>query len=85
VTQSLHVALYDYLFKKSKKSKPLRTIPSKSIDWKLLLNGQAGLVWLGHSSYFLRVDRKNILIDPDLILLIDGSLCEAPFAEPFSA
>lgn len=66
ITQSLYVALYDYFFNKSKESKPKEAIPSKMIDWKQLSNDQPSLVWLGHSSYFLKVDGKNILVDPVL-------------------
>jgi len=35
-----------------------------NIDWTILLSQSRGLVWFGHSSYFLRLDGKNILVDP---------------------
>lgn len=66
VTQSLRVALYDYLFNKSKESKPQHDIPSTPVNWSLFLGKENRLVWLGHSSYFLRMDGKNILVDPVL-------------------
>lgn len=66
VTQSLSIALYDYLFKKSKESKIDGNIPSRQIDWSQLPSDQPLLIWFGHSSYFLQVDGKNILVDPVL-------------------
>ncbi|MHC5202487.1 MBL fold metallo-hydrolase [Myroides sp. LJL119] len=66
ITQNLYVALYDYIFGGSKESRPKDIIPSKSISWKDLLNNQHSLIWLGHSSYFLKIDGKNILVDPVL-------------------
>lgn len=66
VTQSLRVALYDYMFNKSKESKPTHNIPSKAVNWQALPDSGPVLIWLGHSSYFLRVDGKNILVDPVL-------------------
>lgn len=74
ITRSLRVALYDYLFNKSKESKPNRDIPSVEINWDAILEGDNALVWLGHSSYFLRVDGKNILVDP----VLSGSASPIP-------
>lgn len=74
LTQSLHVALYDYLFKKSKESKPNHDIPSIAVDWKQLPNDRPFLIWLGHSSYFLHVNGKNILVDP----VLSGSASPIP-------
>nr|WP_315035129.1 MBL fold metallo-hydrolase [uncultured Chryseobacterium sp.] len=74
VTQSLPVALYEYLFKKSKDSRPKEVVPSKDIHWKQLSNDWPALVWLGHSSYFLKMDGKNILVDP----VLSGSASPIP-------
>ncbi|RFS19242.1 MBL fold metallo-hydrolase [Chitinophaga silvatica] len=74
VTQSLSVALYDYLFNKSKESQPTHKIPSLAVDWSQLPNDRPVLIWLGHSSYFLRVDGKNILVDP----VLSGSASPIP-------
>ena len=74
VTQSLWIALTDYLFRKSKDVKPKDAIPSKNIDWKNLPQNKNLLIWLGHSSYFLRVDGKNILMDP----VLSGSASPIP-------
>lgn len=74
VTQSLPIALYDYFFNKSKESKPKQHIPSLNVNWKRFLEKENSLVWLGHSSYFLRVDGKNILVDP----VLSGSASPIP-------
>lgn len=74
LTQSLSVALNDYIFKKSKDSQPEHDITSKNINWNILLEKENGLVWLGHSSYFLRVHGKNILVDP----VLSGSASPVP-------
>jgi len=66
ITQPLRIALYDYLFKKSDQIKPENSIPSKKINWESFLSSSDALIWLGHSSYILRVDGKTILVDPVL-------------------
>jgi L-ascorbate metabolism protein UlaG (beta-lactamase superfamily) len=53
-----------FFFGKSKRSKPSRMIPSKKTDLLRLDPDQDVLVWFGHSSYFLQVDGKKILVDP---------------------
>lgn len=74
VTQSLRIALYDYLFNKSKESRPAHDIPSVNINWNTLSDKGNSLVWLGHSSYLLRVDGKTILVDP----VLSGSASPIP-------
>ncbi|MDR0228566.1 MAG: MBL fold metallo-hydrolase [Flavobacteriaceae bacterium] len=74
ITQSIGVALWDYLFGKSKESKPKVSIPSVDLDMKYLLQGDNRLVWLGHSSYFMKLDGKNILVDP----VLSGSASPIP-------
>ncbi|MDQ1151757.1 L-ascorbate metabolism protein UlaG (beta-lactamase superfamily) [Sphingobacterium zeae] len=64
LSQPWTVALYDYLFKRSKETSPQYNIPTVHVDWKKLLEQSNGLVWFGHSSYLLHVDGKNILVDP---------------------
>ncbi|PYF74818.1 L-ascorbate metabolism protein UlaG (beta-lactamase superfamily) [Pedobacter nutrimenti] len=66
LTQGLGKALNDYLFKKSKDIRPAVPIPSRVVDWSRVPARQASLIWLGHSSYFMHIDGKNILVDPVL-------------------
>lgn len=51
-------------FNAPKTSEPSQPLPSIKTDIKMLSGDQLTLVWFGHSSYFLKVDGKNILVDP---------------------
>ena len=55
--------LKEFLFAKNK---PVHVIPSTKTDLlKIDPNGDV-LVWFGHSSYFIQIDGKKILVDPVL-------------------
>jgi L-ascorbate metabolism protein UlaG (beta-lactamase superfamily) len=54
----------ELFFHKSKRRKPGSTIPSKKTDLLSLSTDKNILVWFGHSSYFMQVDGKKILVDP---------------------
>ena len=56
--------LLEHVFKKSDNLVPPTPIPSVKIDIKALDPTRDTLVWLGHSSFFLLLDGKRILIDP---------------------
>ncbi len=56
--------LKEFIFGKSKRVKPIDVIPSKKTDLISLDKGKDVLVWFGHSSYFMQVDGKRILVDP---------------------
>ena len=43
---------------------PSRPLPSKKTDLKALPDERDALVWMGHSSFFLKLNGKNILADP---------------------
>jgi L-ascorbate metabolism protein UlaG (beta-lactamase superfamily) len=50
-------------------NKPKNTIPPKPLpfiktDLKLITNDKPVIIWFGHSSYFIRINQKNILVDP---------------------
>ena len=64
----------DGIFKISKRKKPSSSLPSKKTNL-LTLDPEADvMVWFGHSSYFMQIDGKKILVDP----VFSGS------ASPFS-
>jgi L-ascorbate metabolism protein UlaG (beta-lactamase superfamily) len=56
--------LYQVLFKKSKTNRPSKILPSKKVDLRSLNKDDTLLVWFGHSSYFLQIEGKKILVDP---------------------
>ena len=57
-------AIRDILFRKSPNRKPPKPLPSKKTDLLNLDPFENILVWFGHSSYFIQVDGKKILVDP---------------------
>jgi len=48
----------------SKNKKPKNSIPSVKTDLHKLDPNEDVLVWFGHSSYFIQIDGKKILVDP---------------------
>jgi len=51
-------------FNSPKTSEPAQALPSIKTDLKNLSNEQPTLIWFGHSSYFIKINGKNILVDP---------------------
>jgi len=56
--------VWDYLFDKSERLRPSGIIPSVKVDLHKLPADENILVWFGHSSYFIQIDGKRILVDP---------------------
>ena len=54
----------EFLFDRNKRSTPVDTLPSKKIDLHSLNIDENVFVWFGHSSYFMQIDGKKILVDP---------------------
>ncbi|WP_244539076.1 MBL fold metallo-hydrolase [Pseudomonas aeruginosa] len=52
------------LFDRNPNLKPSVALPSVHADLKALPKDRDVVVWLGHSSYFVQLDGKRILIDP---------------------
>ncbi len=51
-------------FNPPKATRPSVTLPSIKTNLKNMVSEQPVLVWFGHSSYFIRINEKDILIDP---------------------
>lgn len=51
-------------FKKSKNTEPKHILPFVKTDLNSLNDSEPTIVWFGHSSYLIRINNKNILIDP---------------------
>lgn len=62
--ESFSKILYRFFFKKSKRNRPAKPLPTVKNDLKGLMPKENVLVWFGHSSYFIQVDGKTILADP---------------------
>lgn len=52
------------LFEKDKRNKPTDRIPSQKTDLRNLNPDENVLVWFGHSSYFMQLEGKTLLVDP---------------------
>ncbi|HNK27073.1 MAG TPA: MBL fold metallo-hydrolase, partial [Cyclobacteriaceae bacterium] len=51
-------------FSKGIDREPADVLPSVKTDLKSLPADETTIVWFGHSSYFIKLNGKNILIDP---------------------
>jgi len=56
--------LREFLFDKSKQHIPPAPLPTRKTDLLQLDRNKNILVWFGHSSYFMQIDGKRILVDP---------------------
>lgn len=56
--------LNEFFFKSNPRVKPTDTIPHVQTDLQQLAANDNLLVWFGHSSYFMQLDGKRILVDP---------------------
>ncbi|MDR6967180.1 L-ascorbate metabolism protein UlaG (beta-lactamase superfamily) [Flavobacterium arsenatis] len=61
---SMFSVLIEFIFKKKKRNKPSGILPSAKTDLLSLSANEDVIVWFGHSSYFLQIDGKKILVDP---------------------
>lgn len=63
---SMVSVLSEFLFKKNEFKKPNQNIPTAKTDLLHLNPLENVVVWFGHSSYFIQIDGKKILVDPVL-------------------
>lgn len=58
--------LKEFLFNKNEFKKPNQSIPTEKTNLLDLHPTENVVVWFGHSSYFIQMDGKKILVDPVL-------------------
>lgn len=64
---SMPKVMFNFLFgKKDPQLKPSQAIPVVQTDLKNLPEHEDVFIWLGHSSYFIKIDGVSFLIDPVL-------------------
>lgn len=63
---SFFSVLKEFFLDKKPRRKPAGILPSVKTDLLHLQKDENILVWMGHSSYFMQVDGKTILVDPVL-------------------
>ena len=51
-------------FSKGVDREPTSALPSVKTNLKTLTSSEPIIIWFGHSSYFIKADGKNILVDP---------------------
>jgi hypothetical protein len=61
---NFYKVMKEFIFDKSERLKPSTTLPNQKTDLLSLPADKNVLVWFGHSSYFIQVDGKKILVDP---------------------
>lgn len=61
---SYYTVMKEFFFNKSERNTPKDTLPSQKHDLLHLDPKEDVLVWFGHSSYFMQIDGKTILVDP---------------------
>jgi L-ascorbate metabolism protein UlaG (beta-lactamase superfamily) len=59
-------AMLQFMFSRNKRLRPNGPVPSVQRDLRQISPADNVLVWFGHSSYFLQVEGKRILVDPVL-------------------
>ncbi|MDL2271787.1 MBL fold metallo-hydrolase [Desulfovibrio sp. OttesenSCG-928-I05] len=56
--------LFEYLFIPKERLKPSRALPTVKTDLAALDINRDVVIWLGHSSFFMQLGGKRILVDP---------------------
>ncbi len=62
--KSYAAAMADFIFFREKRLRPSRVLPRTKADLHNLDPQEEVIVWFGHSSYFMQIDGKKILVDP---------------------
>lgn len=57
-------AFYEFLFKKVENGTPTQAIPHIKTDLNSIPLEKEVLIWFGHSSYYMQIAGKRILVDP---------------------
>ena len=56
--------LVDYFFSSESRLKPATPLPAVKTDLSAIAADQDGIVWFGHSSFFMQMNGIRILVDP---------------------
>jgi L-ascorbate metabolism protein UlaG (beta-lactamase superfamily) len=75
---SYYTVIKEFFFDKKPRLKPQNSLPSIKTDLLHLNPAENVLVWFGHSSYFLQLDGKRILVDP----VLSGGASPIKFTTP---
>jgi len=75
---SYYSVMKEFIFSEKKRVKPEDTIPSVKTNILNLDPKEDVLIWFGHSSYFIQIDGKRILVDP----VMSGAASPLAFTTP---
>ncbi len=75
---SYYQVLKEFIFQKSARSQPQDSLPARKIDLHSIAPEKNILVWFGHSSYFIQLDGKKMLVDP----VLSGAASPIQFTTP---
>jgi len=73
---TLFSVIYKFIFQKNERGAPVDRMPSIKSNIIDMESKQDILIWFGHSSYFIQVDGKRILVDP----VFSGSSSPLPYS-----
>ena len=62
--ETMYKVMKKFFFEKDKRNKPTGRMASQKTDLLSLKPEENIIVWFGHSSYFIQIDGKKILVDP---------------------
>lgn len=71
--------MWEFLFSSKEGLYPDHPVPAVKTDLKRLSADKDLMVWFGHSSYFLQLDGKRILVDPVFCMASPVSFINKPF------
>ncbi len=72
-------AMFDFLIQKIDRLRPITDLPTIKTDLKQFGQNEDVLVWMGHSSLFMQLNGKRLLIDPVLLSASPVSFVNKPF------
>ena len=72
-------AMFSFLFRKPEGLRPEDAVPTMKTDLHKLERDKDVLIWFGHSSYFIQIDGKRILVDPVFCMASPVSFVNKPF------
>ena len=67
--------VWNFPWSRSKRARPAKPIPSVKCDLLRIGKDENFMVWFGHSSYFIQVDGKRLVVDP----VMSGAASPVPF------
>jgi L-ascorbate metabolism protein UlaG (beta-lactamase superfamily) len=68
----------NFFFNKPKRGTPSKSLPNQKADLNSIKQTDDVLLWFGHSSYYMQIDGKRILVDP----VLSGAASPISFTTP---